>query len=557
MAHFAGFRQARVRALVASAVLAASLPLSGAKAQEGIDKLWRAPSGIVTEFSVGVMNGKAQELVYNPGGSKLSQLDWTFDNVAMFNAATSYQLLPWLKLGVKGSMNLSDSSGMDDYDFNLPGFCPPPDFTCHSNHPNTKLRQARTWDVYGQADFFKRGGLTIGALVGYKDTFYKWSAIGGTANYAVLPPGLGISYEQSWSTPYIGLAFSSTHDAWTLHGRIIGSTWAKGDDRDDHHLRGLRFTDKFGSTDMVSADVGVAYRFNRYVSATVDYRYERWGTGKGPTTIVDTVNGGSLVIPGDAAGANATTHAVSVGLKVDLQPAQAAPSYKDSAPGPLAVWTGWGFGVGSGYDWQRNSSTVTSLAGIPLAGLRSVDFNDDGERAEIFLGYTWQRSNWVFGLEGDFGKSNASKTISGLPIGIPPPGPAVLPSTDSATMSTGYDGSLRLRAGVLMTPSMLIYATGGIAFQQTKAAASCPGDPDSWCIAGAHFEQVSKWNVGWTAGAGYEMAFAGNWFTRGEYRYTSVDSFDHTFFATTPIDAIGARIDPSSHRLTFSLGYRY
>ena len=556
MIHFARFRPAYAGVLLAAAMLAP--PFAGASAQEGLDKLWRAPSGVVTEFSVGAMGGKAQELVYNPGGSKLSQLDWTFDNVAMFNAATTYQLLPWLKVGLKGSMNLSDGSTMDNYDFNVIG-CPPPDLNCHSNHPGTKLRQARTWDVYGSADFLKRGGLKLSALAGYRETFYKWSAIGGTANYAVLPPGVGITYEQSWSTPYLGLAFASVHDAWTISGRVIGSTWAQGDDKDDHHLRALRFTDSFGSTNMISADVGVAYRMNRYVSVTADYRFEKWGTGKGPTTIIDTTGGGAVVIPGDAAGANAATHAFSLGVKVDLQPAHAAPSYKDSAPAPLAVWTGWGVGIGSGYDWQRNSWTTTGLAGTPIVGLGTADLDDSGNRAAIFVGHTWQRNDWVFGVEADFGKSNASRTHLGLPIDLPPPFPANVLTSDAVTISSGYDGSLRVRAGMLVTPSMLLYATGGVAFQQTKVAYSCPAglSVDSWCINAPKHEETSKWSVGWTAGAGYEMAFAGNWFTRGEYRYTSTGRFDHTFFAASPIDAIAAKIDASSHRLTFSLGYRY
>ncbi len=560
MNHFAFFRQTSVCALAASTVLAITLPVTSAFAQDGLEKLWRAPSGIVTEFSVGVMNGKAQEFVYNPGGSKLSQLDWRFDNVAMFNAAATYQLLPWLKLGLKGSMNLTDSSTMDDYDFNLPGFCPPPDFTCHSHHPDTKLRQARTWDVYGQADFFRRGGLTVSALAGYKDTYYKWAAIGGTANYAVLPPGLGISYEQSWSTPYIGIAFSSTHDAWTLSGRIIGSTWAKGDDKDNHHLRALQFTEKYSGTNMIAGDIGVAYRVNRFVSVTADYRYERWCTAKGPTTITDTITGGTTFVPGDAAGANAETHALSLGIKVDLQPAHAAPSHKDSAPSAVAMWTGWGFGVGGGYDWQRSDWRTTQLAagGFGVFGdTANVGFDDSGRRASVFVGHTWQSGGIVYGIEGDLGKSNASKTHLAIP-GTLPLGIVALGISDSTIVSSGVDGSLRARVGVLATPSLLLYATGGVAFQQTKAAVSCPDDAvASWCLAGGKFEEKAKWTVGWTAGAGYEMAFAGNWFTRGEYRYTSTGSFDHTFFAATPVDDVSATIDTSSHRLTFSLGYRY
>ena len=559
MTEFACVRRGYLKAFSITAAIVGVLPIGSAVAQDGTDKLWKAPSGIVTEFSVGAMRGKAQEFVYNPDGSTLSRLDWTFDNVAMFNAHSSFQVLPWLKFGARGSTNLTDSSGMDDFDFNLLG-CPPPDLTCHSNHPSTRLRQARTFEIYGAADFYRRGGLTFSALAGYKDTFYQWAAIGGTANYGPLPPGLGISYEQSWSTPYIGLAFSSTRDEWTLSGRLIGSTWAQGDGKDNHHLRSLRFDDKYDSTNMLAADVGVAYRVNRHVSVTADYRFERWGTGKGPTTITDYIGGGSVVIPGNAAGGNAETHAISLGLKVDLHPAHAAPGYKDSYAGPVAVWTGWNVGIGGGYDWQRNGWTTTSLAagGVVVdPSSASADFNDSGSRASIFLGRTWQRDNFVFGLEGDFSKSNASSMHLGIHGVIPA---ALQPlMSDATVVGSGYDGSLRVRAGMLMTPSLLLYATGGVAFQQTKASVSCPDGlaAASWCVAGPKHEEISKWNVGWTAGAGYEMAFASNWFTRGEYRYTSVGSFDHTFFAATPIDDVSATIDPSSHRITFSVGYRY
>lgn len=265
------------------------------------------------------------------------------------------------------------------------------------------------------------------------------------------------------------------------------------------------------------------------------------------------------MIPGNAAGANAETHAVSLGLKVDLQPvAQAASSYKDGSAGPLALWTGWGFGVSGGYDWQRTGWTTTALIGgavPPLASSANHDFEDDGRRVGVFLGRSWQRDRYVLGLEGDFGRSNASSTHLGI-HGILPPDLQPL-MTDATVVGSGYDGSLRLRAGMLMTPSLLLYATGGVAVQQTKAAVSCPETVPSWCIGGPKHEEISKWQVGWTAGAGYEMAFAGNWFTRGEYRYTSVGSFNHEFFAATPIDSVSTTIDPSSHRLVFSVGYRY
>ena len=68
---------------------------------------------------------------------------------------------------------------------------------------------------------------------------------------------------------------------------------------------------------------------------------------------------------------------------------------------------------------------------------------------------------------------------------------------------------------------------------------------------------VSKVKTGYTVGLGYEAQYSGNWFTRGEYRYTNTGSFDHAFFANAPIDTVSTKIDSSSHRLTFGLGYRF
>ena len=70
-------------------------------------------------------------------------------------------------------------------------------------------------------------------------------------------------------------------------------------------------------------------------------------------------------------------------------------------------------------------------------------------------------------------------------------------------------------------------------------------------------QEISKFAVGWTAGVGYEWTLAGNWFTRGEYRYTALEDVKATFFANAPIDAVTAKIEPSDHRLEFGLGYRF
>ncbi|MFN3745951.1 MAG: omptin family outer membrane protease [Hyphomicrobiaceae bacterium] len=547
--------------LAASALLAVRADSVSAQDYKSatLPPIW---SAVETQIGIGAMWGKSQELVYvAPGsGTLLSKLDWTFDGVAMFNTQTTIKLLPWLKLGWRGAFNITGSSTMDDYDFNLLG-CPPPDFNCHSNHPDTRLRQARQLELFGALDVIRRTGFTLSALAGYKHDFYRWNAIGGTANYFPVPfVGNGISYEQTWETPFVGLAVAMQHGPWTLSGRVIGSWWATGEGRDNHHYRSLLFVDKVERTDMVAADVGVAYQVSPQVSITADYKYQRWGTGRGDTTATDLLLGGSAVFV-DSAGANQESHMLSLGLKVALQrPHETVGSIKD---GPIAMppqWSGWHIGVLGGFDWQRADWRTTSLASglvTPDASSASLPFDDDGQRVGLFAGYGWQHGSMIWGIEGEIGYSNASAMQLGIPGTA---ASAILPGlVDATTVTSGLDGSVRLRVGALLAPWLQIYATGGVAIGQVEAALSCPGDIafPSWCLTGSYYEEARKVLVGWTAGVGYESQFAGGWFTRGEYRYTDLGSFTHTFIGGAPLDSVAAKIDHASHRLTFGLGYRY
>ena len=68
---------------------------------------------------------------------------------------------------------------------------------------------------------------------------------------------------------------------------------------------------------------------------------------------------------------------------------------------------------------------------------------------------------------------------------------------------------------------------------------------------------MTRTGVGYTLGAGFEYLYAGNWFTRGEYRYTNTGSFSHQFFANAPVDTVSTKLDTASHRLTFGVGYKF
>lgn len=546
----------RQKLLRAGLLASAAFSLPAAAQAQGLPYI----QGVTVGYSVGLLNGEAQEYVYNPNGSVLSRLDWKSENVAMFNATAQYQVLNWLRFGVNGSMNLSgDSATMDDYDFDLAG-CPPstPGHTeCHSTS-GTRLRQATMVDAYVAGRILDTGSITVDALAGYKYDHYRWEAIGGTANYATLPPGNGISYEQNWEAPYIGLGAAATFGALSLQGRVIGSWWAKGDDQDNHHLRSLLFTEDFDRSSMIGANIGLAYRLTSSTSLTVDYNYQNWMTAKGSTVITNLQTGMSGTIPGDAAGGNNVSHVVSLGIKVDLDPArQDVVSLKDGPIEAPLIWTGFHAGVAGGMDWQKADWKTTGLFLPPLppnASTSSASLDDSGSRAQIFAGYTLASGSLLWGVEADIGKSNTSN----LHIGIPGTSNAasLAGSGDAVTVGRGWDGTIRGRIGTLVMPNLQVYATGGVAFGEVNASASCPVSNSAWCVA-SRYEEASETLVGWTAGLGYELGFGDNWFTRGEYRYTDLGTFDHTFFANAPIDSVTTKTDVSSHQLTFGVLKRF
>ena len=167
-------------------------------------------------------------------------------------------------------------------------------------------------------------------------------------------------------------------------------------------------------------------------------------------------------------------------------------------PAPVVVWNWDGFyiGLNGGYSWGRSRTSVgyfntaTGLPIVPPVGsITDATFNLNGGVFGGQIGYNWQSSNWVFGLEADAqwsgqrGSANFLCAAGGAVV----PGAAVLPGpclpgstflppgTVGATLSIDqrleWFGTLRGRLGVLVTPSVLLYGTGGLAFGSVKTDA--------------------------------------------------------------------------------------
>lgn len=130
------------------------------------------------------------------------------------------------------------------------------------------------------------------------------------------------------------------------------------------------------------------------------------------------------------------------------------------------------------------------------------DFNSNKATYIIggFLGYRQQMGQFVVGVEGDINwKNGSSSKVQNYP-------PAWLAYEQfTGSQKQGVDGSVRLRAGVLVTPFTLVYATGGVAIGQVSGTFSYFAT-EGCCnsVYGA-----ASWNetrVGGTVGGGVETA---------------------------------------------------
>jgi outer membrane immunogenic protein len=237
---------------------------------------------------------------------------------------------------------------------------------------------------------------------------------------------------------------------------------------------------------------------------------------------------------GLAAIASLTTGAFAADLAP--RPYTKAPVYVE----PGYNWTGFYVGGNIGYSWGRSSdtSTVTSAAGAVL-GTSTGTSNLNGVVGGGQVGYNWQMQNWVWGLEADIqgtGEQGSRAFTYATPaiVGIAVVPGAIIPVALSQKID--WFGTFRARAGVLVSPKVLLYATGGLAY----------GEVDSNETIGA-FPGLgtSNTNVGWTVGAGIEGVIGGNWTAKLEYLYVDLGRVTGAF---TPV--VGGPTSSYSSRVT-------
>jgi outer membrane immunogenic protein len=209
----------------------------------------------------------------------------------------------------------------------------------------------------------------------------------------------------------------------------------------------------------------------------------------------------------------------------------------------------------------------------PIDGSSPRSFNLTSARVGGYAGYNWQFApRWISGIEGDYGYSNKTQNNFGFP-GCEPSGGCVtglvsipngLPfGGDTTAITMRWDASIRGRMGYLATPDLLLYGTGGVAWQNVQATGTCaPFANSAYCNGGPQPNPSSITQtanlIGWTIGAGAEWHAWGNWLLRGEYRFSDFGTWTTLFpFGATTTGDNTYRFQLKTHTNIATLGLAY
>jgi outer membrane immunogenic protein len=186
---------------------------------------------------------------------------------------------------------------------------------------------------------------------------------------------------------------------------------------------------------------------------------------------------------------------------------------------PVATWTGFYIGVNGGYSWGRARNdnltvAVPGVVGVGVAGSESLNLT--GGVAGGQIGYNWQVSNWVWGLEGD-GQWSDERGSATFVCGAACTGTAAAAVAVTFRQKIDAFGTFRGRVGWLATPDVLFYGTGGLAVGSIKTSLAATAAAAG--LATGIGASSSTTRAGWTVGAGIEGMFAPHWSAKLEYLF--------------------------------------
>ena len=254
-------------------------------------------------ISLDKVNGMADEIVYN-GAKKLSHLEWDIKNLKMLSLGFNSQFSDGFGARIKFSNAINNGDGkMVDYDWigkNYDG---------NKNHANwtdrsisdVKIQKAQQFDIAGSYNLYKD---EFKFNLGYKNDRFKWRDYGGSfvysdggfRNYVGNFNGeRGITYEQTFETPYIGLEYQKELFDKEIYGNIFGnySNLVYAHDTDIHHLTNYKFDEYFKNGEYYNWGANIFSKVKENLYLGVGYEYVYYPENRGYTIMQDLATGES------------------------------------------------------------------------------------------------------------------------------------------------------------------------------------------------------------------------------------------------------------------------
>jgi outer membrane immunogenic protein len=212
---------------------------------------------------------------------------------------------------------------------------------------------------------------------------------------------------------------------------------------------------------------------------------------------------------------------------------------------PVTDWTGFYVGLHGGYAW----GDLDYSADFRDANLRLLDFEGDDTDIDGFFGglqagFNWQMDSILLGVEGDISLASIEADAEFRTDFI---GDALRADT-----TVDWFGTARLRGGFLVTPDLLLYATGGLAWGSVDTSYDL--DLDGVGIAS---NDESTTHLGWTLGGGAEFALSDNLSLKAEYLYVDLGEEEVFDDDIANIGNVHVDQDLSFHTVRAGLNFRF
>jgi outer membrane immunogenic protein len=207
---------------------------------------------------------------------------------------------------------------------------------------------------------------------------------------------------------------------------------------------------------------------------------------------------------------------------------------------PIYDWSGFYIGLNAGAASSHKCWTIFSNAGLAIAPAAEGCHDATGGLAGGQLGYRWQFTSWVFGLEAQGDWAGLKGSNANQAVAIPATNETRIDAIGLFTGHIGYAWN-----------NVLWYVKGGAAVTNDRYSTFFTATNVTYNEA-----RESRW--GGVVGTGVEFGFAPNWSVALEYDHLFMGTKDVTFpvsaLAVTRSDHIRQDVDMGTVRVNYRFG---